>query len=300
MAQYDVIVVGGSSAGLSAATMLGRALRKTLVIDSGLPCNRFTSHSHNFLTHDGDSPQSILAAAREQLKLYTTVSVLNGLVTAGRKDDNGIFYLTTSAGETFTAKRVLLATGVVDILPTISGFTECWGKSVVHCPYCHGFEVHSQPTGIFNNGKEAEMFTKVLRNWSKDLTLLTNGPATFSPEFGALLAARNIRVVETPVAEVEHEGGHLHHVRLTDGQRIPLKVIYAKVAFSQSSNLDQQLGCERTENGLIKVDDFGATTTPGVFAAGDCSTLIRQISVAVGLGAKAAAILNHGLCVQEF
>ncbi len=144
---FDVIIIGGSYSGLSAALALGRSLRHVLIIDSGKPCNEQTPHSHNFLTHDGETPRSIASKAKEEVSKYETVHFHSGLAVRGEKTDSG-FEITTEAGESFTAKKLIFATGVRDIMPEIDGISECWGISVIHCPYCHGYEVRGEKTGL--------------------------------------------------------------------------------------------------------------------------------------------------------
>src|SRR5689334_3705559 len=146
-ANFDVIIIGGSYAGLATAMALGRALRNVLVIDGGNPCNKQTPHSHNFLTNDGKTPKEIASLAKQQVRMYSTVSFLDGFATAGLKTTSG-FEVQTQAGEVFTSKKLVFATGIRDVMPSIPGFAESWGISVLHCPYCHGYEVRHQKTGI--------------------------------------------------------------------------------------------------------------------------------------------------------
>src|SRR5688500_15240100 len=149
--KFDVIIVGGSYSGLAAGMALGRALKQVLIIDSGQPCNRQTPHSHNFITQDGKTPKEIATLARQQVKMYHTVKLFEGLATNGAKTENG-FEIQTASGETFNAKKLIFATGVRDLMPDMKGYAECWGISVLHCPYCHGYEVRNEKTGILGNG----------------------------------------------------------------------------------------------------------------------------------------------------
>jgi thioredoxin reductase len=170
---FDVIIIGGSYSGLSAAMSLGRALRQVLVIDSGLPCNRQTPHSHNFITQDGEKPAVISAKAKLQVEYYNSVQFYSGLATEAVKTQNA-FEITTESGKVFYAKKILFATGVKDLLPEIPGLAECWGISVIHCPYCHGYEVKQQKTAIIANGAMGFEYAKMISNWTKDLRILTN------------------------------------------------------------------------------------------------------------------------------
>ena len=160
---FDVIIIGGSYSGLSAAMALGRSLRNVLIIDSGLPCNRQTPHSHNFITQDGKQPAVIAGKARTQVLQYNTVRFLNGRAISGKKTENG-FTISTQKEEVFTAKKLVFATGVKDIMPDIDGFSACWGISVIHCPYCHGYEVSNEKTGILANGDIAFHYAQLIRN----------------------------------------------------------------------------------------------------------------------------------------
>jgi thioredoxin reductase len=292
---FDVLIIGGSYAGLSAALALGRARRSVLVLDARRPRNRFTPHAHNLLLHDGDAPAALAARAHQQVAAYPTVQLLNAQATAAQKRPDGSFEVSTEAHGTFEASRLLLATGLRDELPPVPGFAECWGKSVIHCPFCHGYEVADQPTGIWNNGPEVEHQVKMLLNWSRELTVFTNGPATFSPDVHGLLQAHAIELVESPVAELLHTSGQLTGMRLADGSTRPLPVLYARLPWHQASELPRQLGCEITEQVLIRTDASYRTTVPGVYAAGDCSVAPPQLAVAIAAGNLAGASLSREL-----
>jgi thioredoxin reductase len=297
--EFEVIVIGGSYAGLQAGMTLGRALRKVLIIDSGKPCNAQTPHSHNFLTRDGETPAAITKVALEQLKTYNTVQLLQGKAVKGEKKDQR-FTVTTEAGEIFTSKKLIITTGIKDLIPEIPGVAECWGISVIHCPYCHGYEVANQPTGILGNGEGGFETVKLIQHWTKDLTLFTNGPSTLTAEMVAQVKRKNIRIIETPVKAVIHEKGHLSEVELADGTKVPLKAVYARLPFIQHSEIPAQLGCEFTESGHIKVVDFGKTSVDGVYAAGDNCSMMRGVANAVSAGLAAAAFVNREMIWEEF
>ncbi|RFM33236.1 NAD(P)/FAD-dependent oxidoreductase [Chitinophaga silvisoli] len=297
--EFEVIIVGGSYAGLQAGMTLGRALRKVLIIDSGKPCNAQTPHSHNFLTRDGETPAAITTVALEQLKTYNTVQLLRGKAIKGEKTGHG-FAITTEAGERFTAKKLIITTGIKDLVPDIPGVAACWGISVIHCPYCHGYEVAHQPTGILGNGDGGFETVKLIRHWTKDLTLFTNGPLAMSEEMVAQIKRKNIRIIETPVKAIIHEKGQLSAVELADGTKVPLKAVYARLPFIQHSDIPAQLGCEFTETGHIKIADFGKTSVEGVYAAGDNCSMMRGVANAVSAGLAAAAFVNRELIWEEF
>jgi thioredoxin reductase len=292
---FDVIIIGGSYAGLSAAMALGRSLRNVLIIDSGLPCNRQTPYSHNFITQDGEKPSVIAEKAKAQVLDYDTVKLYNGLAVSGNKIENG-FIITTQADEKFTAKKLIFATGIKDILPDIKGFEECWGISVIHCPYCHGYEFRNQKTGILSNGEKAFQVTSLVNNLTDNITILTSGKAEFSTEQITKLNRHNIQIIEKEVLEMEHDNGHIKNVIFNDGSKMNFNAMYASVPFKQHSNVPVDLGCELTEQGYIKVDMFQKTTEKGIFACGDNASMMR----AVFSGTIAGSMANKELTDEQF
>lgn len=296
---FEVIIIGGSYSGLAAALALGRSLRTVLVIDSGKPCNRQTPHSHNFLTQDGRAPGEIAALGRQQVEKYDTVKFVDGLATAGRKTEKG-FEIQTDAGHTFKARKLIFATGIKDIMPAIDGFAECWGISVIHCPYCHGYEVRNEPTGILGNGEYAYEFSTFILNWTKDLRVFTNGPSSLSPEEASKLRNRNIKLVENEIDKLIHTDGYLEKIIFKDGTSTTVKAVYARPAFEQHSSIPEALGCELTEDGYIKIDPFQKTSVEGVFACGDNTTRMRSVANAVAMGALAATVVNKEIIFEDF
>lgn len=296
---FEVIIIGGSYAGLSAAMSLGRSLRQTLVIDSGKPCNAQTPHSHNFLTQDGQTPKQIASVGKEQVKNYPTIRFYEGLATNGRKTDD-VFKIATSNGDTFTAKKLILATGLKDQMPDIPGYAECWGISVIHCPYCHGYEVKHEKTGILANGDGGFEYAKMISNWTNDLTIFTNGPSEFTPEQSEKLSGHNIQIVEKAIASLVHENGKIEKIVFEDHSEEKITAIYSRPAFKQHSEIPAQLGCALTETGLLKLENFQQTSIPGVYAAGDNSHMARSVALAVSAGSMAGAMLNRELIEQAF
>ena len=297
---FDVVIIGGSYAGLSAAMALGRALRNVLVIDSGKPCNAQTPHSHNFITQDGEAPAAIAAKAKEQVMQYPTVQFLNDTAVAVT-GENSNFSVSTSAGLTIHAKKLLFATGVKDIMPAIEGFAPCWGISVIHCPYCHGYEYKSQPTGILMNGDMAIDMAELIENWTSQLTIFTNGKSTISnSRLEQFLTLSQVQVVEKEIRSFQHIGGKLQYIEFADGSTQTLDALYARPAFIQQSNIPELLGCQFTEAGYLVVNDMQQTNIPGVYAAGDNITMRRAVSGAVATGGFAGAIINHELIADKF
>jgi thioredoxin reductase len=291
---FDVVVIGGSYAGLAGALALGRAIRRVLVLDSGQPCNRQTPHSHNFLTRDGSTPAELAAIARAQVLAYPTVQHRAEAATGVQGADNN-FRVTTASGAMVGARKLLFATGVRDLLPTLPGFAESWGISVIHCPYCHGYEYRGQPTGILMQGDLAVEQARLVRNWTDKLTIFTDGPATFEPTQQQVLAGLPAAVVTTPVRALAHRAGYLSHVVLAGGQQVPLRALYARPPFEQHCALPLALGCAHTEAGHLLVDEFQKTSVPGIYAAGDATTPMRSVSSAVAAGTLAGAMLNREL-----
>src|SRR5690606_33694527 len=295
----DVIIIGGSYAGLSAAMALGRSLRYVLIIDSGLPCNRQTPHSHNFITQDGEKPSVIAEKAKAQVLSYSTVRFHNGLAIGGKKTENG-FTIATQTGEEFEAKKLIFATGIKDKMPNLMGFSECWGISVVHCPYCHGYEFRTKKTGIMANGERAFHLASLVNNLTEDITILSSGKAEFNEEQFTTLKNNNIKIIETEILELEHENGNIKNVIFKDGNKTDFNAIYAVVPFTQHSDIPFYLGCELTEQGYIKVDNFQKTTIDGVFACGDNSSKMRSVANAVATGNLVGAMVNKELIDEQF
>jgi thioredoxin reductase len=297
--KFDVIIIGGSYSGLSAGMSLGRSLRNVLIIDNGKPCNRQTPHSHNFVTHDGKTPGEIANLAKKDVEKYNTVRFYNGTVIKTVKITGG-FRIETSSGEKFHAKKLILASGVKDVMPDIPGFAECWGISVIHCPYCHGYEVKNEITGILSNGDMAYEFSKLIFNLTKKLTLFTNGKAVLTDEQTEKLKQNKIMLNEDEIEEIKHENGSIQKIIFKNGKEVSLQALYAKIPFEQNLNVSDDLGCELTEQGFIKVDMMQKTNVPGVFACGDNVTMMRSVANAVAQGNFAGAVVNKELADEEF
>lgn len=296
---FDVIIVGGNYSGLSAGLVLGRALRHVLIIDSGKPCNIQTPHSHNFITQDGKTPKEISKVARLQIENYKTVKFYSGLATSGAKVDNG-FEIKTDSGDCFTGKKLIFATGLRDLMPDIDGFAECWGKTVIHCAFCLGYESKNKKAGVIGNGDYAYKISKLTKNWTKDVTLYTNGKSTLTDDQLKKLTKHNIDVIETEVDRFEHTNGYVEAIVFKDGSKTPIQAIYTKAHFVQHCDIPKQLGCEFTELGLITVDEFQKTTVPGIWACGDNASTMRSVSNAVAKGTLSAVMVTEELIDEEF
>jgi thioredoxin reductase len=296
---FDVIIIGGSYSGLAAGMALGRALKKVLIIDSGKPCNRQTPYSHNFITHDGDTPTEIAALANLQVRNYHTVKFFDGLAISGTKTENG-FEIKVEPGETFAAKKLIFATGIRDVMPDIEGFAACWGISVLHCPYCHGYEVRHEKTALLGNGEFVFDLAKLISNWTNDLTIFTNGTSTLTVDQLIQLEKHQIKIIEKEMDKLEHSNGYLQKIIFKDGTTAVIKALYAPTSFEQHCIIPAALGCELTDEGYIEIDTFQETTVKGVYACGDNTTRMRTVANAVAMGTTAGMIVSKKMIVEEF
>lgn len=292
MKNYDVIIVGGSIAGLSAAMTLGRSLRNALVIDSGKPCNRFTPHSHNFLTQDGSTPKQIIDAAKQQVLKYETVQFYDGEVADVVKLDDGFQVKFKAENESFEAKKIIFATGLKDNLPDIKGLRECWGISAIHCPYCHGYEFRKMKTGILANGEAAFHYAKLVSNLTSELKIFTNGNSEFTDEQFEYLKQKKIQIIENEIVEVKSENGFIKGIPLNDNEFIELNALYLKPDSEQSCKIPESLGCNLNSHGFIEVEISQRTNIEGIYACGDNSNMFRSIAAATAAGNMAGASIN--------
>jgi thioredoxin reductase len=282
----DALVIGGGAAGLNGALMLARSRRSTLVIDAGEPRNAPAAAVHGLLARDGTPPAELLAAGRDEVRRYGG-EIRRGVVTRAEPADGG-FVVTTSDGATERARRLLVASGVIDVLPPIPGLAERWGVDVVHCPYCHGWEVRDQAIGILATGPMSVHQALLFRQLSEDVVFF--GPPT--PE----LAERGIRVVSEPVVAVESSGDRLTGVRLKDGRLFPREAL--AVATTLKVRLPDGLGLTVEENAMgeyVPSEMGGRTSVPGVWVAGNITDPSAQVGSAAAAGAMAGAMINADL-----
>lgn len=288
MMKIDFAVIGGSYAGMSAALQLARARRQVLLVDAGLRRNRFVDaaggHSHGFLTRDGQAPATIASEARQQLLRYPTVRWIEGLADDARIAPDGRFEFKVS-DTLVSASRLILATGVKDELPAVPGLAERWGRSVFHCPYCHGYEMGEGPIGIVASSALAHHHAVMLPDWGAT-TLFTNGVYTPSEEEMVALAHRGTRVETTPILRIDG----FADVVLQDGRTLPMKGLLTQPRCTLSSAVAEQLGCAMEDGPMgafIKVDAFQATSIANVFACGDAARAAGNVTLAVSDGAMA-------------
>jgi len=290
---YDVIIVGGSYSGISAGLQLARARRKVLVIDAGQRRNRFAHSSHGFLGQDGRNPGTIASEARAQLLAYPTVKWMSQPAIQAKTEDGG-YVITAANGEQFAARRLILATGVVDELPEIPGLSERWGQRVFHCPYCHGYELDGGQIGVLAASPMAIHQALMLPDWGPTTLFLNE---VFEPDADqlAMLARRGVVVEPEPVLSV---GGEQADVTLASGRVIKLAGLFTQPRTRMGSALAAQLGCE-FEAGptgeFIKVDAMRETNVPGVFACGDAAIAAGNVAIAVGDGARTGGAAHQSL-----
>lgn len=293
--KHDVIIVGGGFAGLAAATYLARARRSVAILDTGKPRNRFAEASHGFLGQDGRNPRQILADARAQLLAYSTVKLIDAKANAARAQDGG-FTVTLASGEEIDARKLILAFGLRDELPELPGLQERWGKTVLHCPYCHGIEFSDQELGVLYRVPMSVHQASLIAEWGPT-TLYLNG-AELPEEDKAALAARGVRVEPAPIAGLVGEGRGLSAVELADGRRSAVAALYVAPQSCLSSPLAQQLGAEIDQSPLgeiILTNQDRMTSIPGLYAAGDIARMPHSVSWAVADGVTAGTSAHRAL-----
>jgi thioredoxin reductase len=299
---WDCIVVGAGAAGLSAALVLGRARQRTLVVDAGSQSNRVAHGIGGLLGQDGRPPAAFYAAGREELAKYPAVELRAGEVMGGERQDTGIV-LELADGTREATRRVLLATGMDYRLPSLPGIAERWGRSVFHCPFCHGWEVRDQTLGVLDRGATGMQRALLLRVWSDDVTLLADGPAELDAADAERLRAAGVTIDERPVARLRGPGSSLTSVVFEDGDERPCEGLLVPVTLHQRSPLAEQLGAVAAEPGpvvadAVEIDEAFHTSAPGVSAAGDLITQMPSVANAVAAGSTAAARIVHGLVAE--
>jgi thioredoxin reductase len=299
---FDVIIIGGNFAGLSAALQIARTRRQVLVIDAGKPRNRFAAGSHGFLGHDGRSPAQIAQIGREQFLKYPTAHFIEGKAIRAERHQVDFFSVELESGSIYQSKRIILAMGVVDHLPEIPGLAERWGKTVNACPYCHGYELAGETWGVLYRGEASLHQAKLVLDWSDNVVFFSNGSDQISADNRADLESHGITIEDTPVESLVGEGENLSGVKLKDQRVVPLKALFVITQSSINSPLISQLGCE-LEDGLfgsmIKTNNLKETTVEGVFAAGDIARALHNATWAAADGVSAGIFAHQSLIVSR-
>jgi thioredoxin reductase len=287
---HDVAIIGGGAAGLSAALVLGRARRRVVVVDAGAPRNAPAAHMQGFLSRDGTPPAELLRAARAEVRSYGVELLEDRMVdaTAG-------FALRLVSGRTLEARHVLLATGAEDVLPDVAGAQERWGRDLLHCPYCHGWEVRDRPIGVLTSVEHAHL----LRQWTQDVILFAH-TATVTAEERDTLRARGIVVVDGTVDRLVVTDDQLRAVQLADGRTVPRDVLFIRPELrAHAGRPAAALGCELLAGGLVRTDAEGRTSAPGVWAAGNATNPRAQVITAAGEGSAVAIAINTELVKDD-
>ena len=300
---FDVIIIGGSFAGLSAALQLARTRRPIALVDAGSPRNRFASHAHGVLGHDGKPGSAILAEARAQLAAYPNVTQLAGTVRHAEALAGGktVFKALLDDGRVLHGRRLILATGVRDVLPELPGVAERWGQTLLHCPYCHGYEIGGGSIGVLGRLPASAHQASLIADWG-DVTLFTAGMPPLDDDTLQLLARRHVRLESVAVTAIEGESPAISGARLADGRLIPLRALFLAAPVQQASGLAQQLGCVLEEGmmgPIVQVDAMKLTSVPGVHAAGDAARAMANLTFARADGVLAAVGAHPGLITED-
>jgi len=293
MNEYDVLVIGGGAAGLTAAMVLLRARRSVAVVDAGAPRNAPATAMHGFLSRDGMSPRELIEAGRAEVAGYGGI-LIDGTVVSARPG----FHARLADGTELRARKILMATGLRDEVPDVPGVRERWGRDLLHCPYCHGHEVRDQPLGVLGAGSEAVQHALLIRQWSPDVTLFSNGD-DLTPEQLELLAARGVRVITGSVARLVVTDDRLSGVELAGGVVVPRAAVFVRPRLVPNSDLLASLGCDTDAGGWVTHDTTGRTSVAGVRVAGNAADPRAQVITAAGQGSAAAIATNAELVDED-
>ncbi|MBG9817782.1 pyridine nucleotide-disulfide oxidoreductase [Bacillus safensis] len=294
----DCAIIGGGPAGLSAALVVGRGRKQVIVFDDELPRNRVTQESHGFITNDGMTPFEIRQAGEADLQKYPSIKIKRSRIVDIQKKEES-FTLLTHEGDTFEAKKIILATGLQDILPEIEGIHDVYGKTLFSCPFCDGWELKDKALALIAENQRALHMAKLLSNWTKDLIVFTNRHV-LAEEDKALLTEHSIQVIDEPIVSIDHDNGQLRALQLANGEIVRREGGFVASEFKQSAPFAEKLGCQMTKNAGIETDILGRTTVSGAFACGDNLGGPAQLVLAAAAGSQAGMGVIHELVQEEF
>lgn len=294
----DCAIIGGGPAGLSAALVVGRGRKQVIVFDDELPRNRVTQESHGFITNDGMTPFEIRQAGEADLQKYPNITIKRSRIVDIQKKEES-FTLLTHEGDAFEAKKIILATGLQDILPEIEGIHDVYGKTLFSCPFCDGWESKDKALALIAENQRALHMAKLLSNWTKDLIVFTNGHV-LAEEDKTLLTAHSIQVIDVPIVSIDHDNGQLRSLQLANGEIVNREGGFVASEFKQSAPFAEKLGCQMTKNAGIETDILGRTTVSSVFACGDNLGGPAQLVLAAAAGSQAGMGVIHELVQEEF
>lgn len=295
---YDAVIVGAGPAGLNAALVLGRARRRILLCSDGKSRNAAATEMHGFLSRESMPPSALLEAGRSQLAPYASVECRNVTVTDIRRTDDA-FAVTLAGGDRAGARRVILATGMIEHLPPIDGLRELWGRAVFSCPYCDGWEFRDRRLAVAALDDTLIDYAQELYQWSRQLTLCGFDPAAANERQRRWIAAAGVDTRSGKMAALERSEERLTAILLSDGARVACEALFLCAPLVQRSSLPASLGCELTPSGRIHIDKFQQTSVRGVYAAGDAGTVVHQVVTAAGSGALAAIAVNDDLTTDD-
>jgi thioredoxin reductase len=295
--QYDVTVIGGGAAGLSAALVLARARRQVLVVDAGEPRNAPAAHIHGYLSRDGFPPDELLAAGRKEVEGYGG-AVVFGTVTDLVPHGRDAFWVLLAGGVRVSTRRALVTTGLRDELPDIPGMADRWARDVLHCPYCHGHEVRDRPLGVIGGTPGAVRYAHIVRQWTHDLVYFTP-PGTLTPAERSQLVARAIGIVESGIEQLVIENDQLRGVQMSDGSVVARDAIFVPPRFLSNNQLLLGVGCDVDDGGWVNADAGGRTSVRGVWVAGNVVDPRAQVITAAGAGSAAAIAINADLVEDD-
>lgn len=295
---FDVAIVGGGPAGLSAALILGRSVRKVIVFERGPTRNSASKLAHGVFSRDGVPTAELLDIGHQQLSPYNITVEENEIVDIDKKNDG--FELISPTGSRATSRKVILCTGVVDILPEIPGIRKFWGKSVVHCPYCHGWELRNEPIAALVNSRTIVNFASLLKGWSDDLILLSNGPIKINKETRRKIDANEIPVIQQKIARLAGKEDRLTKIIFKSGKELKRKGLFIHPHQRLRSKLIDRLDLELNSEGRINTNRFGETNIAGIYAAGDVGPNMQQVTIAASTGAEVGIAINHKLVEEDF